>query len=62
VIDQFRAWLGGGVAPEATLDDNIRSVAMVFAAIAASRTDQTVERRRDGRGGATGGDAVLAKG
>jgi len=50
------------VAPEATLDDNIRSVAMVFAVIAASRTDQTVERRRDGRGGAMGGDAVLAKG
>ena len=43
VIDQFLGWLAGGPAPEATLEDNIKSVAMVFAAIEASRTDQTVD-------------------
>ena len=43
VIDQFLNWLDGGEAPEATIDDNIKSVAMVFAAIEASRTNQTVD-------------------
>lgn len=43
VIDQFLTWLDGGPAPEATLDDNLNSVAMVFAAIEASRTNQTVD-------------------
>ncbi len=43
VIDQFLTWLDGGAAPEATIDDNIKSVAMVFAAIEASRTNQTVD-------------------
>lgn len=42
VIDQFLTWLDGGAAPEATIDDNIKSVAMVFAAIEASATNQTV--------------------
>ncbi len=43
VIDQFLTWLDGGPAPEATLDDNLKSVAMVFAAIEASRADQIVD-------------------
>jgi predicted dehydrogenase len=42
VIDQFLNWLDGGEAPEATLEDNLKSVAMVFAAIEASATNQTV--------------------
>ena len=42
VIDQFLTWLDGGAAPEAVIDDNIKSVAMVFAAIEASATNQTV--------------------
>lgn len=43
VIDQFLTWLDGGPAPEATIDDNIKSVAMVFAAIEASRTNSTID-------------------
>ena len=43
VIDQFLTWLDDGAAPEATLEDNIKSVAMVFAAIEASRTNQVVD-------------------
>ncbi len=43
IIDQFVTWLDGGPAPEAVIEDNIKSVAMVFAAIEASRTNQTVD-------------------
>ena len=42
VIDQFLTWQDGGPAPEAIIDENIKSVAMVFAAIEASATNQTV--------------------
>lgn len=42
VIDQFLNWLDGGEAPEATLENNLKSVAMVFAAIEASATNQVV--------------------
>lgn len=43
VIDQFTTWLDGGPPPETTLEDNIKSVAMVFAAIEASHTNQVVD-------------------
>ncbi len=43
VIDQFLTWLDGGAAPEATLEDNLKSVAMVFAAIEASATNRMVD-------------------
>ena len=42
MIDQFLNWLDGGEAPEATLENNLKSVAMVFAAIEASATNQVV--------------------
>lgn len=43
IINEFLDWLDGGPVPATALDDNLRSVAMVFAAIAASRTGQPVD-------------------
>jgi len=43
VVDQFLTWMEGGPAPETVLQDNIQSAAMLFAAIDASRTGQTVD-------------------
>ena len=43
VIGQFLDWLDGGPEPETTLEDNIRSVAIVFAAIEASRMSATID-------------------
>jgi predicted dehydrogenase len=43
VIGQFLDWLDGGPAPETTLEENVKSVAIVFAAIEASRTSQAVD-------------------
>ncbi len=40
---QFLDWLDGGPAPETTLDDNLQSTAMLFAAIQASETGMTVD-------------------
>jgi predicted dehydrogenase len=42
LIDEFLTWLDGGPTPATVIDDNIKSVAMVFAAIEASRTNQVV--------------------
>src|SRR3954453_5840516 len=39
----FLDWLDGGPAPETTLTDNLQSAAMLFAAIQASETGQTVD-------------------
>lgn len=39
----FLDWLDGGPAPETTLADNVQSTAMLFAAIQASETGQTVD-------------------
>jgi predicted dehydrogenase len=43
VIGQFLDWLDGGPRPETHLDDNIRSVAVLFAAIEASRAERVVD-------------------
>jgi hypothetical protein len=43
VIDEFLDWLDGGPTPATELHDNIKSVAMVFGAIDAARTHQTVD-------------------
>ncbi|HEV8637612.1 MAG TPA: Gfo/Idh/MocA family oxidoreductase [Chloroflexota bacterium] len=43
VIGQFLDWLDGGPTPETTLEDNIHSIAAVFAAIEASATNQTID-------------------
>jgi predicted dehydrogenase len=40
---QFLDWLDSGPAPETTLDDNLQSTAMLFAAIQASESGQTVD-------------------
>jgi predicted dehydrogenase len=53
VIGQFLDWLDGGPAPETTLEDNVRSAAIVFAAIEASRTNQTVDVAAMVEGGVT---------
>lgn len=42
LINEFLDWLDGGPTPETELQDNLQSVAMVFAAIQASQTDRTV--------------------
>jgi predicted dehydrogenase len=43
VIGQFLDWLDGGTAPETVLEDNLKSVAIVFGAIEASRESRTVD-------------------
>ncbi|HVC33787.1 MAG TPA: Gfo/Idh/MocA family oxidoreductase [Chloroflexota bacterium] len=43
LIDAFLSWLDDGPVPETVVDDNLKSVAMVFAAIEASRTNQSVD-------------------
>ena len=43
LIDEFLSWLDGGRAPDTILEENIKSVAMVFGAIDASRTNQAVD-------------------
>ena len=42
VIDAHLKWISGGAKPETTIDDNIRSNAIVFAAIDASARGKTV--------------------
>ena len=42
LINEFLAWLDGGSVPDTCLDHNIKSVAMVFGAIEASKTSTTV--------------------
>lgn len=42
-IDEFLNWLDGGPTPETVVDENLKSVAIMFAAIEASRTGQTVD-------------------
>ncbi|MBM3265208.1 MAG: Gfo/Idh/MocA family oxidoreductase [candidate division Zixibacteria bacterium] len=43
LINEFLTWLEGGPTPDTVIDDNIKSVAMVFGAIEASRTHQMVD-------------------
>lgn len=43
LIDEFLTWLDGGRTPDTVLDENIKSVAMVFGAIEASASNQTVD-------------------
>jgi predicted dehydrogenase len=43
IVDQFLTWMEGGPAPETVIQDNIQSAAMLFAAIDASRTGQSVD-------------------
>ncbi len=42
-INEFLDWLDGGPAPDTCLEHNIKSVAMVFAAIEASQTGTAVD-------------------
>jgi predicted dehydrogenase len=43
IINEFLDWMDGGATPATVLDDNLKSVAMVFAAIETSRTGQPVD-------------------
>ncbi|HEV2125695.1 MAG TPA: hypothetical protein VGW38_23320, partial [Chloroflexota bacterium] len=43
VIGQFLDWLDGGPEPATVIEDNIKSAAMLFGAIEASATGQTVD-------------------
>jgi predicted dehydrogenase len=43
LVNEFLDWLDGGPTPDTVIDENLRSVAMVFAAIGASRTNQVVD-------------------
>ncbi len=43
ILNAFLDWLDGAPPPQTHLDDNIHSAAMMFAAIAASHTGQTVQ-------------------
>ncbi|CAA9269960.1 MAG: hypothetical protein AVDCRST_MAG77-3153 [uncultured Chloroflexi bacterium] len=43
VIGQFLDWLDGGPPPPTVVDDNIKSTAMLYGAIQASATGQTVD-------------------
>jgi predicted dehydrogenase len=43
IVDQFLTWMEGGPAPETVIQDNIQSAAMLFAAVDASATGQSVD-------------------
>ncbi len=43
LIEQFAQWLNGGPTMETNVEDNLQSVALVFAAIESSRTGQPVK-------------------
>jgi predicted dehydrogenase len=43
IISEFLDWLEGGPTPATTLDDNVRTAAMIFAAIESASTGQTVD-------------------
>ncbi|MBI2941162.1 MAG: Gfo/Idh/MocA family oxidoreductase [Chloroflexi bacterium] len=43
LIDEFLNWLDGGPTPATVIDDNVKSAAMVFAALEASRTSQVID-------------------
>ena len=43
IIGDFLDWLEGGNPPETVLDDNVKSMAMVFAAAEAGKTGRTVD-------------------
>ena len=43
LIEQFVHWLDGGEAMETNVEDNLQSVAMIFAVIESSRTGQPVK-------------------
>ncbi|HEX5414400.1 MAG TPA: Gfo/Idh/MocA family oxidoreductase [Chloroflexota bacterium] len=45
LVDEFLTWLAGGPTPDTVVDENLKSVAMVFAAIAASREGRVVDVR-----------------
>lgn len=43
IVDHFLKWLDGGPAPSTELDDNIKTAAMLFAAIQAAETRSVVD-------------------
>jgi hypothetical protein len=43
LVNEFLDWLDGGPEPATVIDDNMKSVAMVFAAIEASATRGVVD-------------------
>jgi predicted dehydrogenase len=43
IVDEFLTWLDGGPQPATTLDDNLRTAAMVFAAIESARIGAAVD-------------------
>lgn len=45
LIDEFLNWLDGGPTPDTVLDENLKTAAMVFAAIEASRSNTVVDVR-----------------
>jgi hypothetical protein len=40
LVEQFVQWLAGGAPMETNVEDNLQSVALIFAAIESSRTGQ----------------------
>ena len=43
IVNEYLNWLDGGPAPVTVLSDNIKSAAMLFGAIDASTTGQTID-------------------
>ena len=42
IVSDYLDWLDGGSPPETVIDDNVKSMAMVFAAVEAGKTGKTV--------------------
>ncbi|MEZ4728805.1 MAG: hypothetical protein R3E79_16855, partial [Caldilineaceae bacterium] len=43
LVEQFVQWLDGGPQMETNIEDNLQSVALIFAAIQSSQTGQPVK-------------------
>jgi hypothetical protein len=43
LVEQFLAWLDGGDPMPTNVEDNLQSIALIFAAVESSRTGQPVK-------------------
>lgn len=43
IVSDYLDWIDGGSQPETALDDNVKSMAMIFAAVEAGKTGHTIE-------------------
>ena len=61
IVDEFLTWLDDGPPPVTTLDDNLRTAAMIFGAIESARLGQVIDVESMLNDALTGGLKVAAE-